>query len=104
LRRVPFFSGLPEDILAAIAGKLRREHYVKDDVVFVQGGLEVMESEIIKIGMNPANVVIRPAVENISAQEFERARDLIQLGEDAANRALDQIKQLFVPLPRERAR
>src|ERR1700694_1407847 len=39
LRRIPFFSGLPENILSAIAGKLRREHYVKDDVVFVQGGL-----------------------------------------------------------------
>jgi predicted acylesterase/phospholipase RssA len=63
-----------------------------------------MESEIIKIGMNPANVVIRPQVENISAQEFARAKELIQLGEDAANRALDQIKQLFVPLARERAR
>lgn len=68
------------------------------------GVMEVMESEIIKIGMNPAKVVIRPAVENISAQEFERSPELIQLGEDVSNRALDQIKPLFLPPPRERAR
>ena len=83
---------------------LKREGRVPNIFGVLLGVMEVMESEIIKIGMNPANVVIRPAVENISAQEFERAPDLIQLGEDAANRALDQIKQLFVPLPRERAR
>ena len=82
---------------------MKREGRVPNVFGVLLGVMEVMESEIIKIGMNPANVVIRPAVENISAQEFERAADLIQLGEDAANRALDQIKQLFVPLPRERA-
>jgi NTE family protein len=83
---------------------LKREGRVPNIIGALLGVMEVMESEIIKIGMNPANVVIRPQVENISAQEFARAKELIQLGEDAANRALDQIKQLFVPLARERAR
>ena len=83
---------------------LRREGRVPNLVGVLLGVMEVMESEIIKSGMSPANVVIRPPVENIGAQEFERAPELIQLGVDAANRALDQIKQLFVPLPRERVR
>jgi NTE family protein len=83
---------------------MKREGRVPNVFGVLLGVMEVMESEIIKIGMNRANVVIRPAGENISAQEFERAPDFIQLGQDAANRALDQIKQLFVPLPRERAR
>jgi NTE family protein len=83
---------------------LKREGRVPNVFGVLLGVMEVMESEIIKIGMNPANVVIRPQVENIGAQEFARARELIQLGEDAADCALDQIKQLFVPLPRERAR
>src|SRR5512144_1053858 len=39
LRRIPFLNGLPEEILTAIAGRLRREHYAKDAVVFVQGEL-----------------------------------------------------------------
>ncbi|MBI5877443.1 MAG: cyclic nucleotide-binding domain-containing protein [Chloroflexi bacterium] len=64
--------------------------------------MEVMESEMIRTRMSPANVVIRPSVEIYNSTEFERARDFIRLGEEAAYRSLDQIKQLFQTQPQAR--
>jgi CRP-like cAMP-binding protein len=39
LQRIPFFNGLPPDMLSAIAGKLRREHHYHGEVVFVEGSV-----------------------------------------------------------------
>ena len=82
--------------------ELKREGKVPSVMGVLLGMMEVMESEIIKTRMNPANIVIRPQVEVYSAMEFDRVKEFIQLGEDAAHRALDQIKQLLQPQPRER--
>ncbi|MEP7199351.1 MAG: patatin-like phospholipase family protein, partial [Chloroflexota bacterium] len=73
--------------------QLKREGRVPNVMGVLLGMMEVMESEIIKTRMNPANIVIRPQVELYSAQEFGRAKEFIQLGEEAAYRALDQVKQ-----------
>jgi len=39
LQRIPFFSGLSSDVLAAIAAKLRHERYHHGEIVFVEGSL-----------------------------------------------------------------
>ena len=39
LQRIPFFSGLPPDMLSAIAAKLQYEHYYHGEVVFVEGSV-----------------------------------------------------------------
>ena len=39
LQRIPFFSGLPPDVLTAIAAKLRHEYYRHGEVIFVEGSL-----------------------------------------------------------------
>ena len=41
LRRIPFFNGLQDEMLLAIAGKLKREHYARDDIVYEQGGMGI---------------------------------------------------------------
>jgi len=81
---------------------LKRDGRVPNLMGVLLGVMEVMESEIIKTRMNSANIMIRPQVEVYSAQEFERAPEFIKLGEEAAYRALDQIKQLFSQQTRER--
>jgi len=83
---------------------LKREGKVPNLMGVLLGMMEMMESEIIKTRMNPADIVICPAVEVYSAMEFERARDFIRLGEEAAYRALDQIKHLFASAAPERIR
>lgn len=84
--------------------ELKREGKVPNVMGVLLGMMEVMESEIIRTRMNPADIVIRPAVEIYSAMEFEHAREFIKLGEEAAYKALDQIKQLFAPQSHERIR
>ncbi len=83
---------------------LKREGRVPNLLGVVLGMMEVMESEMIKTRMNPANLVIRPAVEIYNTMEFDRAREFIRLGEEAADRSLDSIKSLLTPQPRERVR
>lgn len=39
LQRIPFFRGLPPDVVSAIAAKLRYVHYRHGEVVFVEGSL-----------------------------------------------------------------
>ncbi|TMC56061.1 MAG: hypothetical protein E6J26_07510, partial [Chloroflexi bacterium] len=81
---------------------LRQEGRAPNLMGILLGSMELMESEIIRTRMNPANLVIRPAVEIYSASDFQRAREFIRLGEEAAYRALDQIKQLVAPQRLER--
>jgi len=66
--------------------------------------MEIMESEIIRTRMNPANVVITPAVEIYSATEFDKAAEFIRLGEEAAHREMERIKHLVTPRPQKSAR
>jgi NTE family protein len=37
LRKIPFFSELPDQVLEAISQRLQREHYHKDTTIFLQG-------------------------------------------------------------------
>ncbi|GAB4530509.1 MAG: hypothetical protein Kow0063_08700 [Anaerolineae bacterium] len=53
LQRIPFFRGLPPDVVSAIAAKLRYVHYKHGEVVFVEGSLGdslyLIESGQVKI-------------------------------------------------------
>ena len=53
----------------------------------------IMEREIIKTRLNPVDVLIHPRVEIYTAMDFQRAADFIRLGEEAAEQAIDEIKQ-----------
>jgi NTE family protein len=64
LQRIPFFSGLPSNVLSAIAAKLQHEHYHHGEVVFFEGSpgesLYLIESGQVKIstGSGPDEKVI----------------------------------------------
>jgi NTE family protein len=64
LQRIPFFGGLPSDMLSAIAAKLQHEHYHHGEVVFFEGSpgesLYLIESGQVKIstGSGPDEKVI----------------------------------------------
>jgi len=53
LQRIPFFRGLPPDVVSAIAAKLHHAHYKHGEVVFVEGSpgdsLYLIESGQVKI-------------------------------------------------------
>lgn len=53
LRRIPFFSELPEDVLKAISARLHLERYRKGEAVFVEGGsgesMYLIESGQVKV-------------------------------------------------------
>ncbi len=57
----------------------------------------IMEREIIKTKMMPVDVVINPRVGIYSFMEFDKAKDLIRLGEEAAQEEIGRIKELISP-------
>ena len=57
----------------------------------------IMEREIIKTKMTPVDVVINPRVGIYSFIEFDKAKGLIRLGEEAAQEEIGRIKDLISP-------
>jgi NTE family protein len=53
----------------------------------------LMEREIIKTRLSPVDVLIHPQVEVYTATDYQHAADLILLGKEAAEQAVDEIKQ-----------
>lgn len=53
----------------------------------------IMEREIIKTRLNPVDVLIHPRVEVYTASDYHQAANFIRLGEEAAEQAIDEIKQ-----------
>ena len=53
LRRIPFFSELPDDVLKAISARLHLERYRKGEAVFIEGGsgdsMYLIESGQVKV-------------------------------------------------------
>lgn len=60
----------------------------------MQRSLDMMEDTIINIGLEDADVIIKPRVSHISTFEFEKAKQAIRAGERAAKKALPKIKAL----------
>jgi predicted acylesterase/phospholipase RssA/CRP-like cAMP-binding protein len=58
----------------------------------------IMEREIIKTRLSPVDILIHPHVELYTAMDYRQAADFIRLGQEAAERAVAEIKQkLFAP-------
>lgn len=53
----------------------------------------IMEREILKTRLNPVDVLIHPRVEVYTAMDYQHAVDFMRLGEEAAERTIDEIKQ-----------
>jgi NTE family protein len=57
----------------------------------------IMEREIIKTKMTPVDVVINPRVGIYGFMEYDKAEELIRLGEEAAQEEIGRIKELISP-------
>jgi NTE family protein len=62
----------------------------------------IMEREIIKTRLNPVDVLIHPRVEVYTAMDYQHANDFIRLGEEAAEQAIEEIKQKVFAAKNER--
>ncbi len=63
----------------------------------VMNMMGLMEREIIKTKMMPVDVVISPRVGIYGFMEFDRAEEIIRLGEEAAREEIGRIKELIGP-------
>jgi len=63
--------------------------------VFAQS-VAIMENQIndLRLQQNTIDILIRPDLAGINLLEFNRARDVIQAGEEATRRLLDEIRDL----------
>jgi len=59
--------------------------------------MAIMEREIIKTRMGPVNVLIRPRIETFSTMDYDKARELIRVGEEAAREMLPKVQALIAP-------
>jgi NTE family protein len=64
---------------------------------------EIMEGEIIRSRMNPVDVIIQPDVARYHVRQYDKAREIIQAGEDAARLQVPYIRKLLAPRPRKSA-
>ncbi len=62
---------------------------------------EIMEGEIIRARMRPVDVLIQPEVAHYHVRQYDKARELIQAGEDATQTQIAYIRQLLAPRPRK---
>lgn len=69
-------------------------------VSIVLGAIEIMESEIIRARSESIDVMIAPDVAQFTTLEYDRVEEIIQVGREAAERALPQLRQLLAPKPR----
>lgn len=65
------------------------------DIIFQT--IYVMESEIVKAKLKefPADYVIQPDIHNVSATAFERAEEIVALGERAGVKAMPHIQKIL---------
>lgn len=66
----------------------------------VLGAIEIMESEIIRARSESIDVMIAPDVARFTTLEYDRVDEIIQVGRDAAERAIPQLRHLLAPKPR----
>jgi NTE family protein len=57
--------------------------------------MAIMEREIVKTRMSPVDVLIKPKVEVLTAMDYDRAEDFLQLGREAAERELPLLQKLL---------
>jgi len=57
--------------------------------------MAIMEREIIKTRMNPVDVLIQPRVEIYTSMDYDKANEFVQLGREAAEQELPNLKNLL---------
>lgn len=72
-------------------------------VSIILGAIEIMESEIIRQRSDAIDVLITPDVAQFTTLEYARVDEIIQVGREAAELALPQIRQLLAPKPRTKS-
>jgi len=72
-------------------------------VSIILGAIEIMESEIIRARSEAIDVMITPEVAQFTTLEYARVDEIIQVGREAAERALPQLRQLLTPKPRTKS-
>lgn len=84
-------------IAVSVYPGIRRVKYRKLPNLFqvMQRSLGMMEDTIINIGLEEADVVIKPAVQHMKMLDFDKAKKAIRAGEIAAQHALPKIKALL---------
>lgn len=69
----------------------------------IMGAIEIMESEIIRRRSDAIDVMITPDVAQFTTLEYARVDEIIEVGRQAAERALPQMRQLIAPKPRTKS-
>lgn len=82
-------------------GQIRRGVSSLIDIVLNER--EIMEGEIIRSRMGSVDVVIQPDVARYHVRQYDKAREIIQAGEEAARLQIPYIRKLLAPRPRKSA-
>ncbi len=93
------------NVIPGLPERMHRQQQLKTGkapnvVSIVLGAIEIMESEIIRSRSDAIDVMISPDVAQFTTLDYDRADDIIQVGREAAQRALPVLKQLLSPKPR----
>ncbi len=78
----------------------KREGRAPGAIGILMGAMEIMESEIIKTRMGPVNVLVQPDVARFGTMEYDKVKDIIQSGQEAARQQVPQIRKLLAPRAR----
>jgi len=57
--------------------------------------MAIMEREIVKTRMSPVDVLIKPKVEILTAMDYDRVEDFLQLGREATEKELPLLQQIL---------
>jgi NTE family protein len=96
---------LASSVIPGLPERLHRKQQLKTGkapnvISIILGAIEIMESEIIRRRSDAIDVMITPDVAQFTTLEYARVDEIIQVGREAAERALPQIRQLLAPKPR----
>lgn len=94
------------NVIPSLEDRVHRKEQKRDGrapnvIGILMGAMEIMESEIIKTKMGPIDVLIQPQVGTYGTLEFDKVRDIIKLGEDAARSQVATLRRLLAPRPRK---
>ncbi|MFT5206548.1 MAG: NTE family protein [Candidatus Omnitrophota bacterium] len=77
----------------AIRERMKRA-MIPNSIDIIVNSMQAMEHEIAETVAADADVVIRPSIPHIGWAEFHRSKELIRLGEEAAEAAIDELRAI----------
>lgn len=93
------------NVIPGLPERMHRQQQLKTGkapnvVSIILGAIEIMESEIIRARSDAIDVMISPDVAQFTTLDYDRVDDIIQVGRNAAVKALPEIRQRLAPKPR----